>query len=134
MMLPKVRRVLAVAVPVVVLALTPAATSAGGPGFFGKNTTTVTIKSAALAEGGAIVKLSYSCFPGGYGPYSTFGDVRMTDVHGNQGFTFFRPTCNDRNQSTYVFVSGNFNPGDAAVEAVVCGFDCNADNRELKLK
>ena len=128
------KRLVAVVVPIVVLALTPAATSAGGPGFFGKPTTSVSIKGASLAYGGAVVTLRYNCFPGGYGPYSTFGDVRLADTHGNQSFSFFRPTCNDTWQTTRVFVSGNFTPGDAAVEAFICGFDCNGDTREVHLK
>jgi hypothetical protein len=128
------KRAFAVVVPIAVLALTPAATSAGGPGQFGKNTTTVSIGSAALAPGGAVVNLSYSCFPGGYGPYSTFGDVRMTDVHGNSGFNTFQPTCNDKKQRAAVFVPGNFSRGDAAVSAFVCGFDCNGATKEVKLK
>jgi hypothetical protein len=128
------KRILVVAAPVLVLALTPAATSAGGPGTFGKNTTTVTIRSASLVPGGAIVNLRYSCFPGGYGPYSTFGFVRMADVHGGQGFTNFHPTCDDRSQTQSVFVPGAFSPGDAAVNATVCGFDCNAATKEVKLR
>lgn len=127
------RRAFAITVSFVVLALTPAATSAGG-GFIPKNTTTLNIVSAALAPGGAIVNLTYSCFPGGYGPYSTFGDVRMTDVHGNQGFATFQPTCDDRKQRAGVFVPGNFGPGDAAVSAFVCGFDCNGASQEVKLR
>ncbi|MEA2634858.1 MAG: hypothetical protein QOH92_1625 [Chloroflexota bacterium] len=129
-----IRRILAVVVPVVVLALTPAATSAGGPGQFGKNTTTVAIKSVALATGGVTVNLRYSCFPGGYGPYSTFGQVRVVEADGSQGFTFFNPACNDTTQSQSIFVQGNFGPGAAAIQATVCGFDCNGDTREVKLR
>lgn len=128
----KLKRALAVVVPIVVLALTPAATSAGGGPVF-KSTTTVSIQSGSLAPGGAIINLSYSCFPGGYGPYSTFGDVRMTDIHGNQGFTFFNPRCNDKKQNQAVFVPGSFSAGDAAVNAFVCGFDCNAATKEVRL-
>jgi len=128
------KRVLAVAVPVVVLALTPAATVAGGPSVFGKGTTTVSIKSAALAPGGAVVTIKYSCFPVGYGPYGTFGYTQVGDVHGDQGFSFFKPSCNDRWQTQGIFVPGAFRPGDAAVTATVCGFDCNFDTREVKLR
>jgi hypothetical protein len=128
------RRAFAVTVSMVVLVLTPAVTSAGGGGTFAKNTTTVSIGSARLAPGGAIVNLTYSCFPGGYGPYSTFGDVRMADVHGGQGFNTFQPICNDRKQTAGVFVPGNFSPGDAAVSAFVCGFDCNGATKEVKLR
>ena len=124
---------LVIAVPVLVLALTPAATAAGGPGTFGKNTTTVSIKSAELIIGGVVVTMRYNCFPGGYGPYGTFGNVRVGDVHGNQGFANFGPMCDDTNQTAKVFVRGNFSPGDAAVAAFVCGFDCNGDTREVKL-
>ena len=127
------KRVLAIAVPVLVLALTPAATAASGPGSFGKNTTTVRVQSAELVIGGAVVTIRYSCFPGGYGPYSTFGNVRMVDTSGNQGSMNWRPHCDDTNQTAKVFVPGKFNPGDAAVQAFVCGFDCNADSREVKL-
>lgn len=133
-MTPKIKRVFAVVVPLVVLALTPAATSAGGPGSFGRNTTTVSIGSAALASGGAVVNLSYSCFPGGYGPYSSFGDVRLADINGAQGFNIFAPTCNDKKQGAIVFVPGNFSAGDAAVNAFVCGFDCNAATKEVRLR
>jgi hypothetical protein len=128
------KRAFAIIVPVVVLALTPAATSAGGPGSFGKNTTTVFIKSAALAPGGVTVNLRYSCFPGGYGPYSTFGQVRVGGANGSQGFTFFNPTCNHSTQLQSILVSGNFSRGNAAVQATVCGFDCNGDTRVVKLR
>ena len=131
-MTPKIKRIFAVVVPVVVLALTPAATSAGGP--IPKNTTTVSIASAALASGGAVVNLTYSCFPAGYGPYSSFGDVRLADIHGAQGFSIFAPSCNDKKQGTIVFVPGNFSAGDAAVNAFVCGFDCNAATKEVRLR
>jgi hypothetical protein len=129
-----IKRAFAVVVPIVVLALTPAATSAGGSGPIPKNTTTVSIGSAALASGGAVVNLSYTCFPAGYGPYSTFGDVRLADIHGAQGFSTFAPNCNDKKQGTIVFVPGGFSAGDAAVNAFVCGFDCNGATKEVRLR
>ena len=131
-MRPNIKRAFAVFVPIAVLALTPAATSAGGGPIF-RSTTTVSIQSASLAPGGAIVNVTYSCFPGGYGAYSNFGDVRMTDVHGNQGNNFFNPTCNDKKQKQAVFVPGTFTAGDAAVSAFVCGFDCNGTSKEVRL-
>ena len=78
--------------------------------------------------------VSYSCFPSGYGPYSSFGDVRVGQVSGAQGDSFFNPTCNDRNQTSVVFVPGNFTSGAAAVNLVVCGFDCAFASREVRIK
>jgi hypothetical protein len=127
-----IKHALAVVVPTILLALTPAVTSAAGPVF--KSTTTVSIQSGSVAPGGAIINLTYTCFPGGYGPYSSFGDISMTDLHGSQGFTTFNPTCNDKKQNQAVFVPGSFSAGDAAVNAFVCGFDCSGASKEVRLK
>jgi hypothetical protein len=123
-------RSLLIAFPALLLILMPAVSSAAPF----KSTTTVSIKSASLAPGGANVTVSYSCFPSGYGPYSSFGDVRVGQVSGAQGDAFFPPTCNDTKQTQVVFVPGNFTSGGAAVNFFVCGFDCAFTSREVRIK
>jgi hypothetical protein len=123
-------RSLLIALPVLMLILMPAASLAAPT----KSTTTVSIKSASLAPGGANVTVSYSCFPNGYGPYSSFGDVRVGQVSGATGDSFFNPTCNNRNHTQVVFVPGNFTSGPAAVNFFVCGFDCAFTSRQLHIK
>lgn len=111
-----------------------------------KSTTTVAISPqvqlATSAFGpGANVSITYSCFPGfggkgGYPGGSGFGSVSLTDLNGNQGFAGFSPTCDDTKQSMTVFVMGSLGPfaaGDGAVNAFVCGFDCNFASREVKI-
>lgn len=125
-------RPLLIALPVVLLLLTPAASAAAPV----KSTTTVSIKSAALAPGGVNVTVSYSCFPFGNGSYfyNSFGDVRVGQVSGATGDSFFHPTCNDRNQRQAIFVPGPFTRGDAAVNAFVCGFDCSSASKEVRIR
>jgi hypothetical protein len=123
-------RSLLIAFPALLLLLMPAVSSAAPV----KSTTTVSIKSASLAPGGVNVTVAYSCFPSGYGPYSSFGDVRVGQVSGAQGDSFFHPTCVDRVQTPVVFVPGNFTSGAAAVNFFVCGFDCAITSREVRIK
>jgi len=123
-------RPLLIAVPALLLILTPAVSSASPV----KSTTTVSVKSASLAPGGANVTVAYSCFPNGYGPYSAFGGVRIAQVSGASGDAFFHATCNDRNQFQTVFVSGNFTRGDAAVNVFLCGLDCSFTSKEVRIK
>jgi len=119
-------------VPLLVVLLLPAATPATAQST--KPTTTVSIVSGVVVSGGAGITVRYSCFPGGYGPYGSFGDVRVGQVSGATGDGFFRPICSDRTQTNSVFVPGHFTKGDAAVSAFVCGFDCNSATKELRLK
>src|SRR5438309_75875 len=106
-------------VPLLVILLMPAASTAAAQST--RPTTTVSIVSGVVVTGGAGITLRYSCFPGGYGPYSSFGDVRVGQVSGATGDGFFRPLCSDRTQTSGVFVPGHFTKGDAAVSAFVCG-------------
>lgn len=122
-----------------------AASGSGGKG--GRGTSTISIQSTASlttsAKGGfpgADVTVKYSCFPapsggyGGKGGYSSnFGSVTVSDLNGNGGSAFFQPTCNDVKNTAVVFVFGNFSAGDAAANAVVCGFDCAFVSKEIKL-
>ena len=135
-------RVLALTTAVIGLSLIPEATAnaVGGPP---KMTTTVMIKPQVqlvvpTGKGlpGADVTVTYSCFPSTYGKggYSNFGNVRLGDLAGHQGFGSFFPTCNDRNQTSVVFVPGTFSPGDGAANASVCGFDCGFAAREVKIR
>jgi len=119
-------------VPLLVILLMPAASPAAAQAT--RPTTTVSIVSGVVVTGGAGITLRYSCFPGGYGPYSSFGDVRVGQVSGATGDAFFRPICSDRNVTSAVFVPGHFTTGDAAVSAFICGFDCNSATKEIKLK
>ncbi len=125
-------RPLLIAIPALLLLLTPAASAASPV----KNTTTLSIKSASVAPGGANVTLTYSCFPFGNGSYfyNSFGDVRIGQVNGATGDSFFHPTCNDRSLRQTVFVPGPFTRGDAAISASVCGFDCNFASREVRIR
>jgi hypothetical protein len=120
------------ALPLLVILLMPAASPAAAQAT--RPTTTVSIVSGVVVTGGAGITLRYSCFPGGYGPYSSFGDVRVGQVSGATGDGFFHPICSDRTQTSAVFVPGNFTKGDAAVSAFVCGFDCNSATKEIRLK
>ena len=95
--------------------------------------TTVSILAGKVVHGGTDIAVKYDCFPAGYGPYSTFGDVAVGQVSGALGSSLFRPVCNDRAQLQAVFVAGNFHVGDAAVNVLVCGFDCNSDSKEIVL-
>jgi hypothetical protein len=118
------------------------------------STTTVSIGSqGALASSpfgdGVNISVAYSCFPGfgggKGGPYpggGPFGSVQVADLAGNQGFGSFTPTCDDTRQTAVVFVqafpvtkggSASFVAGDAAANALVCGFDCNITSREIKI-
>jgi hypothetical protein len=140
MLLGKLARLSVILIAVLAVAsisFAAAATVAAGKS---KSTTTVSIKSrgtiAASAFGpGANVTITYSCFPsgGGKGGYSSFGNVGLTDIHGNQGFAFFHPTCNDASHTIVVFVQAGFSAGAAAANAFVCGFDCNFASREIRL-
>jgi hypothetical protein len=117
------------------------------------STTTVSIGSqGALASSpfgdGVNVSVAYSCFPGGggkggYPGGGAFGSVQVADLAGNQGFGSFTPTCDDTRQTAVVFVQAfpvakgggpaSFVAGDAAANALVCGFDCNFTSREIKI-
>ncbi len=105
------------------------------------STTTVSIRSQATLDPsgqGLNVRVTYSCFPGGYGKGgygygANFGSVRVVDLSGHQGFGNWAPTCNDKKQTAAVFVPGTFNSGGAAADAVVCGFDCAFTAREIKI-
>jgi hypothetical protein len=99
-----------------------------------KPTTTVSIVGGTLVPGGASVKVRYDCFPSGYGPYNAFGDVRVGQASGATGDAFFRPMCNDVKQTQSVFVAGNFTSADAAIDVFICGFDCNSDSGEFRLR
>jgi len=136
--------VLAAVLTIALATMAIATVAAGAASSKFKSTTTVSIGSqGTLVSGpGVAVSLKYSCFPfgtggkggGGYGyGGGAFGDVRVTDVHGNTGFGFFTPTCNDSNQTAVIIVPGFFSAGDAAANAFICGFDCNSTSREIKL-
>lgn len=99
-----------------------------------RNTTTVSITSGKVVIGGVNITIKYDCFPSGYGPYNSFGDVRVGQVSGATGDTFFHPTCNDKVHTQAVFVAGNFHRADAAVSVFLCGFDCNSASREIRLR
>jgi hypothetical protein len=124
--------------------------AAGSSGGTFKSTTSVSIGAQAtlatsLFGPGVNVTINYSCFPGFGGPYpggGGFGSVSVTDLHGDQGFGSFSPTCNDAKQTTVVFVlafatvkggSASFVAGPGAANAFVCGFDCNSTSREIKI-
>jgi hypothetical protein len=126
-------RALAVAAPALLLLLTPAVSSAARPP---GNTTTISIKSGALAPGGANLTVSYSCFPFGNGKYfySSFGDARLGQTNGATGDSFFNPKCNDRTVTQTIFIAGPFTSGDAAAGVFICGFDCNSASREVRLR
>jgi hypothetical protein len=127
-MLRRIARLCAL-VPLAAVLLIPETASAGPA----KPTTTVAISKGTVVTGGVEITLKYTCFPTGYGPYGTFGDVRVAQANGVTGDTFFRPTCNDQAQTQDIFVPGNFTPADAAVSAFICGFDCNSASREIRL-
>ncbi len=114
-----------------------AAVSAGAASTKVRSTTTVSIASQVhLVSGGADVSVTYTCFPGGYsgkGGYANFGDLRLGDIAGHQGFAFFNPNCNNKRQTSVVFVQGTFVSGAGAVSAFVCGFDCNGTSRQVKI-
>jgi hypothetical protein len=116
--------------PLVVVLLMPEVAHAAAA----KPTTTVSIVNGSVAPGGAGITVKYNCFPTGYGPYGSFGDVRVSQANGVTGGASFRPICNDRSQTNAVFVPGNFKKGDAAVNVFVCGFDCNSASKEIKLR
>jgi hypothetical protein len=98
------------------------------------NTTRVSIVSGKIVTGGANITIRYDCFPNGYGPYNAFGDVRVGQVSGVTGESFFNPKCNDKLHTQAVFVAGNFVKGDAAVSTFICGFDCNSASKEIRLR
>ena len=126
--------VVLIAILAVVLAtMAVAAVAAGAATFKPRTTTALSISSkAVLVPGGVNVSVTYNCFPGGYGYFANFGDVRVTDLAGHTGFAFWLPTCNDQKQTTVITIPGSFNSGAAAINAFVCGFDCNGTSREIK--
>jgi hypothetical protein len=100
------------------------------------NTTKVSIVSGIVKPGGVSITIKYDCFPAGYGRYSSFGDVRVAQVRGAFGDKFFRPKCNDKVHTQAVFIRNTnhrFHRGDAAVALFICGFDCRAVSREIRL-
>jgi hypothetical protein len=113
-----------------------AAVGAGAASTKVRSTTTVSIGSQVhLVSGGANVSVTYTCFPGGYGKggYSNFGDVRLADLAGHNDFAFFQPNCNNKKQTSVVFVAGHFVAGSGAVSAFICGFDCNGTSKVVKI-
>lgn len=131
--------VTAVAVATVLILDTVAGAAGAAKPF--RSTTTISIGSQAhLAQSpfgpGLNVTVKYSCFPAGYGKGGYpggFGSVNATDLLGHQGFGSFSPVCNDKNQSTTVFVPGFFVAGSGAANAFVCGFECAGTSREIKI-
>ncbi len=126
--------VLAIALITVVIA----AVGAGAASTKARSTTTISIGSQVqLVSGGANVSVTYTCFPGGYpggkGGYANFGDLRLGDLAGHQGFVFFGPNCNNKKQTSVVFVPGTFVAGAGAVNVFICGFDCNGTSRQVKI-
>jgi hypothetical protein len=96
-----------------------------------------TVKLAVSPFGpGADVTITYSCFPGfgGKGGYSGFASVNLGDLQGDQGFASFPPQCTNSKQTAIVFVPGHFVAGPGAVNAFVCGFDCNGATRKVSIK
>ena len=135
----KIGRKAALLIAVVALALTMAVVGVanGLASTKPRSTTTLAIGGkVALVGGGVYVSITYTCFPGGYagkGGYSNFGDVRVGDIQGHQGFRFWQPTCNNKKQTSVLFVPGSFVAGPGAVSAFVCGFDCNGTSRPVKI-
>jgi len=127
--------VILIAVLTIVLAtMAAAAMAAGAAGGKPRSTTTIAIASkATLVPGGMNLSVTYTCFPGGYGYFANFGDIRATDLAGNQGFAFWAPTCDAKKQTSVVRVPGSFNPGAGAASAFVCGFDCNGTSTKIKI-
>ena len=118
-------------------ALAAVAASAGKA----KSTTTVAIGSGAQLVSspfgpGANVSITYSCFPGGKGAYHNtgFGSVGLVDVQGHQNFVGFGANCDDVKRTLLVFVPGSFVAGAGAANVFLCGFDCNATSREVRIK
>jgi hypothetical protein len=103
-----------------------------------RNTTTVAIISGKVVTGGANITIKYDCFPSGYGPYSSFGDLRVGQVNGASGEISFHPKCDDRAHTRALFVPSagqrHLHRGDAAVGLFICGFDCNSVSKEIRLK
>jgi hypothetical protein len=115
-------------------ATTAAAFSTAGSGAGGHPTTTVQVPSSATlvpSGPGVTITITYKCLPNG--GYYGFADVRVADSTVSND-TFFTPTCNDRRQRAPVFVAGAFQAGNGAASALVCGFDCNSNQRSIKIK
>jgi hypothetical protein len=134
--------VLAAVLTVALATMAIATVAAGAASSKFRSTTTISIgaQGTQVIGPGVAVTLKYSCFPfgpgqkGGYGyGGGAFGSVRLTDLSGNTGFAFFTPNCNDRNQTAVIIVPGVFRSGGAAVNAFICGFDCNSTSREIKI-
>jgi hypothetical protein len=149
-----IRAALVVVAVLAIALITMAAigTAAGSSNAKFGSTTTVSIGPHATLAGvpvgsGVNVTITYSCFPGqggkgGYPGGGPFGSVSVADLQGDQGFGSFTPTCNDARQTAVVFVqafafakggTASFVEGDAAANALVCGFDCNFTSREIKI-
>jgi len=128
---------LAAVLAIAVITIMVAAISAGAASTKVRSTTSVAVGSQVrLVSGGANVSVTYTCFPGGYsgkGGYANFGDLRLGDIKGHQGFVFFRANCNNKKQTSVVFVPGSFVAGPGAVSAFVCGFDCNGTSKQVKI-
>jgi len=129
--------VLVAVITVALVTVLIAAVGAGAASTKARTTTTVSIGSQVhLVSGGANVSVTYTCFPGGYsgkGGYANFGDLRLGDIAGHQGFVFFGPNCNNKKQTSVVFVPGSFVSGAGAVSVFVCGFDCNGTSKQVKI-
>jgi hypothetical protein len=130
--------VLVAVLAIAIITVMVAAISAGAAGTKVRSTTSVSVGSQVrLVSGGANVSVTYTCFPGGYsggkGGYSDFGDLRLGDINGHQGFVFFRATCDNKKHTSVVFVPGSFVAGPGAVSAFICGFDCNGTSRQVKI-
>jgi hypothetical protein len=111
-----------------VAATRPAAVVAGS-----NPTTTVQVPaSATLVPGpGVSITITYKCLPSG--GYYGFADVQVSEGTASST-TFFTPTCNGSRQRATVFVAGTFQAGNAKATALVCGFDCNTDTRNIKIR
>ena len=124
---------------VITIALITVVIAAVGAGAATKqrSTTSISIGSqVSLVSAGANVSITYTSFPGGYsgkGGYANFGNLRLGDIAGHQQFVFFHPNCNNKKQTSVIFVPGTFVTGAGAVSVFVCGFDCNGTSRQVKI-
>ena len=132
--------VLTAVLALVLATMAVAALAAGATSSKSRTTTTVAIGSqATLVSNGVNVTVSYTCFPGGtggkggYGYSANFGDLRVTDLAGHQGFAFWSPICNAKKQTNVINVSGTFQAGAGAASVFVCGFDCNGTSTKIKI-
>ena len=134
-MIRKLRLLAAVATLGVALMFPVTAFAGGGPAPTGSSTTAVQIDGKALlvTPNEIFVKLTYTCFPPAFG-FGSFGSVTVSQVQpGTGGNGSFTPICDDKSQTQYIPVFGNFAPGDAAAAAYVAGFDFAYTTQEIKI-